>query len=244
MQIPTQQRKSYKGQTGICYLCGEEALLTNDHVPPKCLAPETDNSVFYYAPACGSCNKSLSVHENRFRDFAVALAKDGVREAEDAFGKMSRSFKKIGKEERDDLLNRDFYRLFNNIIQVESHDPSGALRDPFWGIKPAQDLDYRSVLIKIARGLHYQHTQQIVPNDYGMHADFVKVQSQLSENLLRQVHISGAMGDFFAYLGSYASDDHKSGIWYMGFYQSVLGIAVFGDPDKLQSFRRSRYQVH
>jgi hypothetical protein len=48
---------------GTCYLCGKEGIMTDDHVPPRCLAPRANNSKFYKLPACETCNKALTVQE-------------------------------------------------------------------------------------------------------------------------------------------------------------------------------------
>ncbi len=71
---------------GICYLCGKEGIVTDDHVPPSCLAPQADDSIFYKLPAHKSCNNAFSVHESRFRDFVVAASNDGVREYQTCSG--------------------------------------------------------------------------------------------------------------------------------------------------------------
>jgi hypothetical protein len=90
---------------GTCYLCGKEDIMTDDHVPPRCLAPKANNSKFYKLPTCETCNKALTVQESRFRDYVVAYAKDGVPEAEAAFDNMLTNFWR-GKEERGGLPNR------------------------------------------------------------------------------------------------------------------------------------------
>lgn len=218
---------------GICYLCEKEGIVTDDHVPPQCLAPLADDSIFYKLPAHESCNNALSVHESRFRDFVVAASKDGVREAENAFENMQRNFRRRGNEEQSGFLNRDFFRLYENIEQREGYTPSGIYIGPVVGIKPAKDVDYKSVLLKIARGLHYHHNQEIIPDDYEMFADFVFDASKHAE-YMQQLNISGTMGDFFAYRGTWASDEPKSGVWYMCFYRSVIGMAGFRKPKELR----------
>src|SRR5713226_7641875 len=92
---------------GICYLCGRESILTDDHVPPDCLAPKANDSIFYKLPAHETCNNALSVQESRFRDFVVAASKDGIPEAHDAFEKMQRNFSRKGNKQHIGFLNRD-----------------------------------------------------------------------------------------------------------------------------------------
>src|SRR5260370_23143504 len=212
---------------GICYLCGEEGLLTDDHVPPDCLAPKANDSKFYKLPAHETCNNALSVQESRFRDFVVVASNGGIREADDAFENMQRNFRRKGNKEQIGFLNRDFFRLFKNIEQREGYTPGGIYLGRVVGIKPAQDLDYKSVLIKIARGLHYHHNGEIIPNNYDIYADFVFSDFERHAAHMQHLNVTEQMGDFFAYRGSSAKDEPKSGIWYMYFLRSVLGVVCF-----------------
>ncbi len=219
---------------GICYLCGNEGIVTDDHVPPRCLAPKANTSLFYKLPACETCNKALSVQESRFRDYVVAYTKDGIPEAEAAFGNMMRNFAR-GKVERGGLPNRDFYRLHNNIVVREGYTSGGIYVGRVFGIKPPDDLDYKDVLIKIARGLHHYHSGEIVPANYDMYADFLVSDEERHVGYIRQLNIAGQMGDFFAYKGTWAKDEPKSGIWYMCFYRSITGMVGFRKPKELFS---------
>lgn len=218
-----------KERRGICYICGKEGIMTADHVPPRNLAPNADESIFYKLPAHESCNKALTDHESRFRDYVVAYAKDGVQEAEAAFESMQRNFGR-GKEKRGGLLNNDFYRLYNNIERREGYTPGGIYIGPVVSIKPAPDLDYKSVLIKIARGLHYYHYKEIIPANYDMNADFLVSDEEKHAGYIQQLKASGRMGDFFVYRGTCAKDEPKSGIWYMCFYQYIIGMVGFRKP--------------
>ncbi len=220
---------------GICYLCGKEGIVTDDHVPPQCLAPQADNSIFYKLPAHERCNNALSVHESRFRDFVVAASNDGVPEAEDAFENMQTNFRRYGNEERSGFLNRDFFRLFENIELREGYSPGGGIYlGPVIGIRPSEDLDYKSVLIKIARGLHFYHCLQIIPDNYDMVADFVFSDFERLVGYIQRSNVAGQMGDFFAYKGTRIKDEPKCGIWYLYFYRSVLATVVFIKPKELR----------
>src|SRR5579859_394118 len=225
-------------RVGVCYLCGSEGIVTDDHVPPHCLAPKANNSIFYKLPAHRTCNKYLSDHEGRFRDYVVAYANNGIQEAEDAFEKMQRNFER-GKEERNGLLNQDYYRLRDNIVfgqtQIgEARTSSGILLSPFVGIKPPQDLDRKSVVIKIARGLHYHHTKEIIPNTHIIRAEFLFSDFERHNRYIKHLNISDQMGDFFGYKGTWVKNDpKKGGIWYMCFYRSIIGMAGFSQPTTL-----------
>lgn len=218
------------GRMGVCYLCGKDGIVTDDHVPPRCLAPQADNSIFYKLPAHESCNNALSVHESRFRDFAVVASKDGVREAEDAFENMQRNFRRRGNKEQIGFLNKDFFRLYENIEHREGYTLGGIYLGSVVGIKPAPDLDYKSVLTKIARGLHYHHNREIIPDNYDIYADFVFSDFERHAAYMQHLNVLEQMGDFFVYRGTSAKDEPKSGIWYMCFYRSVIGMVGFRKP--------------
>src|SRR5260370_39993304 len=149
-------RGEHKRQ-GRCYLCGKEGVVTDDHVPPRCLAPRADDSLFHKLPAHAHGNNALSVQESRFRDFVVAASKDGIKEAKDALENMERNFRRKGKKKQSDFLNRDFFRLYENIEQREGYSPSGIYLGRVIGIRPAQHLVYKSFLAKITRGFHNHH---------------------------------------------------------------------------------------
>src|SRR5258708_36290092 len=219
---------------GICYLCGQDGIMTDDHVPPSCLAPNAEDTIFYKLPAHDSCNKAFSAQESRFRDYVVAYATDGVQEAEAAFENMLRNFGR-GKEERGGLPNKDFYRLYNNIVLKEGYTPGGIYIGPVIGIRSPEDLDYKRVLIKIARGLHYYYSREIIPANYDMNADFIVSNEEYHAGYIRQLNIWGIMGDFFAYKGTWARDEPKSGIWYICFYRSLTGMVGFRKPKELFS---------
>ncbi len=159
----------------------------------------------------------------------------GIMLPEDAFEKMQRNFER-GKEGRGGLLNRDYYRLRDNIVfgetQIgEARTSGGILLSPFVGIKLPQDLDYKAVLIKIARGLHYHHTKEIIPNNYTTRAEFIFSDFERHNRYIKQLNISGQMGDFFRYKGIWVKNGpKKGGIWYMCFYRSIVGMAGFSQP--------------
>jgi hypothetical protein len=134
MPMPQGENK----RQGRRYLCGKEGVVTDDHVTPHCLAPQADDSLFHKLPAHSSCNDALSVHESRFRDFIVAASRDGIREAKDAFENMERNFRRRGNKEQSGFLNRNFFRLYENIEKREGYSPGGIYLGKVVGIRPAR----------------------------------------------------------------------------------------------------------
>lgn len=53
-----------KQKIGICQICGKDALLTDDHIPPACLYPKEIRSIITsrmnIIRACPDCNNGSS----------------------------------------------------------------------------------------------------------------------------------------------------------------------------------------
>jgi hypothetical protein len=67
--------------TGHCFHCANEfvlSALTPDHIPPRCVFPESAEPDIPTCGACRKCNKSWSRAEELFRDWLVDYALQGV----------------------------------------------------------------------------------------------------------------------------------------------------------------------
>ncbi len=68
----------------ICYLCGQVGAMTQEHIPPKNLAPRSPRSDFTFVPSCSTCNNLYAREEEKFRDLLVLGAAQGIAAADDA----------------------------------------------------------------------------------------------------------------------------------------------------------------
>lgn len=215
-----------KPEAQVCYVCGQyRNSVTDDHVPPKFLAPENPRSDFQFAPACRDCNNQFSHLESKFRDFlAVCCGNAGVKEADDALAAFTRNVQRNPPKDIR-IPQKDLARVMEGVRTADAYSPGGIYLGKVPTIRPSAEVDVSTVLVKIARGLHYVHTGEIVPASYQM-------AGQLYHELPYQEILSGlpAYGqasDFFHYRGGASAEDPRAGVWYMIFYRKVFGFALF-----------------
>jgi hypothetical protein len=209
-----------------CYLCGKWAnSSTRDHVPPKSLAGDVPGIQFMTLPACRDCNMKYSSEESRLRDFLAVIGSNlGIAEADGALAAFQRNVS------RRPGPNRDYDRIQRAIGWQEVSTASSI----YLGVAPTitipLDLDVESILIKIAQGLHYIHTEQIIPSWYVKQA--VLVQPHRLPPLWYQVEwpFVGQTGNFFSYQGWKNPETIECAQWLMLFYQRALGVVTFYDP--------------
>jgi hypothetical protein len=222
-----------------CYLCGKFGKTTDDHIPPKNLAPKNSNLEFIHGPACAECNNKLSHEESKFRDFlAVACSGLGIVEADNAFEAFQRSLNRntLGRAGRPP---KDLVRIWEGIRQQDIYTARGNI---YLGktitISPAHDINIEAVLVKIARGIHYAHSRVVVPNEYEKRAALYNTVPYPDE--LHRMPLAGNIGDFFQYRGGWLSEDRKSGLWYMCFYKKLIGLAYFCPPGLMPEFEANQ----
>ena len=216
-----------KKTSSQCYLCGKVAnTVSRDHIPPKNIAPKSSNALFQYAPACTECNQKFSHEESKFRDFlAILRSGSGIVAADDAYAALSRSLAR-NADQRAGMPHKDLLRIMEGIGEREIYTPNGIYVGTARVISPASDINIPSLLIKVARGLHYVHCQTIIPNDYSMEGHTIR---RIPE-IVSELPIVGGAGDFFHYRGCRVDVNPQAGIWFMAFYQAVFGMVYFDDP--------------
>ena len=56
-----------KSRVGVCVYCGTRAVVTSDHVPPKCLFPPDTRVNLITVDACAVCHDSYKLDDEYFR---------------------------------------------------------------------------------------------------------------------------------------------------------------------------------
>lgn len=216
----------------FCYLCGKTGVLTDDHVPPRCLSPKSPNSSFFHLPAHKDCNEKLSHQESVLRDFlATAGAKKNCQSADDAFENMKRNFSR-NLICRAGLPHKDLVRIVKNIEKRAITTPQGIYLGAVKVVKPPSDIDISPAIIKIARGLHYQFYKEVVPENYEMTVEYIRKIVDL--DIYNHLNCRGNTGGFMHFRGGAAEDEKKCGIWYIVFYKEV-GVRVMFFPKNILS---------
>lgn len=222
-----------KNKIGKCYLCGRVGEMTEEHVPPKFLSPESSRSEFAFVSACESCNWDSSHEESKLRDFlATAGSGRDVKSADDAYKTMKKSFERnpIGRAGRP---HKDLVRIIKSISKKDFYSPSGRI---YLGtaniINPPKDLNVEEAMLKIARSLHFLYSGEVIPREYIKHA--ILIDKIEFPELYKEAKTSGRAGDFFHFRGGWAKQDSKAGIWYMLFYKRIGVMAWFISPDDIK----------
>lgn len=149
----------------ICYLCGVRPANTKDDLFPECLFPRPrPSNLPPRLPACEQCNNGLSKDEELFRVF-LASAMAYERQA---------GFRIWTERIRLDLQGkrRGLKPLLKSLVKVvpaisESGDFLGRV-----GILEIERQPIQRVLCKIARGLYFLDTNQVLPDDVEILADY------------------------------------------------------------------------
>jgi len=221
-------RKKYKG---FCYLCGEyDTHLTKDHIPPECFAPnplpsftQTSTSRFQYAYACRDCNEYYSKIEKTFKNVMLMGNPGNIQAADDAWAEFisenNKSLKKYG------IQSKEFREILQNFPETDIYTPGGIYLGNWRIMQMSQDSQHREEFIKIAKGLHYVHTQEIIPNTY-------EIGVRVNEQVIFLKEFANAPyfrfdTDFFTYLGAASVENRKLGIWYMQFYNGYFAQVWF-----------------
>jgi len=141
----------------ICCLCGLRLANTRDHLFPKCLfiAPRPTN--LPTIPVCEKCNQELSKDEEAFRVFVAA----GMAHEKDTGNRIWRDKIRPDLQGKRKGLKKYISSMVKEIKVVSKS--GGNL-----GFVPIIEMDrgvINRVLIKIAKGLYYLDTQQVLPKE-------------------------------------------------------------------------------
>lgn len=148
------------------------------------------------------------------------------KSTEGAYKKMMRNYTRNAIAEQ--ILgkpNKDLLRVWSGMKKIDVYTPGGIYLGNAPIIQPAKDVKWKDVLIKIAKGLHYLFTGQIIPSDYIPMAYFLQKIDQ--PEVFDSLPIRKRAGDFFHFRGGNSPDDPKAGVWYMTFYKKVSAVVWF-----------------
>jgi|GEM_PF-2360545 len=209
-----------------CYLCGKSSNShTKEHVPPEMLGGGVKDIEYIYVPACLDCNKQFSHEESKLRDLLSIIGLNtGVEAADGAFAVFARSVNR-----QPGIINSDLRRILENISVMDTYSGK-ILIGKAQVIQTPRDLDAACVIKKIAQGLHYHHTQQVIPQFYQKHGALFDPSQVPGPLLTAQYPFTGQTGDFFHYGGWTFGEKSDMILWIMAFYKRAYGVAWFQVP--------------
>jgi hypothetical protein len=144
-------------EKAICAYCGEWTQTQEEHVIPRCFAPEElhGSCKWVIVRACGRCNQGFSADESDFREFSVVTNAPGDTLVKDALfrGPVSDNWRRAdgrGRAALERLLGRirkpdgSGLSTLNELVEVPN-------------LRIAPDASMLRVVRKIIRGLYYHH---------------------------------------------------------------------------------------
>lgn len=228
--------------TEICYMCDEIAN-TNEHVPPKCIFPESKDSELdlrknlIKVPSCRKHNNSKSGEDEFLMVFLASYVLNNKIGYQHFKGKVSRSLaRSAGKQINELFINK------NKIRQIQiDHVNSITVGTP--------DLTRISKIFEtIAYGIYRHHFQQSFIGEIKVYIEILilhddnqnKFKKFIIEKINEEVDGTEKFGqnpEVFFYQLSCKNDENTLGIR-MSFYENFkVSVALRKEPNKfLESF--------
>lgn len=146
-------KRGRKGKPA-CYLCGAVAT-TRDHIPPLGLFPAPRPQNLVTAPACETCNRGSSLHDEYFR---VTVA-TGSRDSPQSIALLHQRI--LPRMRQSPALIAE---LMTSMRWTAIRSEGGI----YLGQAPAFPVDrprIQAVIEKIVKGLYYKHNERRLPDD-------------------------------------------------------------------------------
>lgn len=209
-----------------CYLCGNPlgSERSADHVPPKLFFPETKRLDLLTIPTHAACNLSYQFDEEYFVHTLLPMTRGSP--AGDAHHFRVREKMQRGKN----------VRLVNMVMDEFKHVVNGVHLPATRVAKMIDHNRFFRVLWKIIRGLHYHHSGEIFPAEWGMRywitapyeppEEFFKLYVESGREVVR-----GEYPNIFAYFfDRFDIDGLKMRYWGFHLWDSLIVTAMFHDP--------------
>lgn len=216
----------HRKKIDACYLCGKplEGPTSADHVPPKLFFPEAKGLDLLTIPTHPGCNLSYQLDEEYFVHTLLPMTKGS--EAGDAQHVRVRRKMDAGKN----------VALVNMVMDEFKHVVKGVHLPANRVAKLIDHARFFRVLWKVIRGLHYHHTGEILPEEWGMRY-WVTAPYEEPEEFFRMYAESGREvihGNYpkvFSYFfDRFEPEDLKMQYWGFHLWDSLIVTAMFHDP--------------
>ncbi len=216
---------------GQCAYCGEEHLLTADHIPPKNIFPKPRSSNLITVPCCEPCRVGWSKDDEYFRVAILCSAKvsDNLL-AQSSIDSLVRSLNR--------KKQKKFARtIMRSIKEVEIITEAGILLSK----EPVFQLDIERidrVAQRIIRGLFFHEKGYKLPSEYRV---FAKIQQFGLEPILKQLpevqfpQLRIVQNGIFSYTFRETEEDQNSSIWLLLFYEELPLIGFTSLPSSQQN---------
>jgi hypothetical protein len=213
-------------QTLNCIYCGQPAD-TREHIPPKQFFKGVPEESLIVVPSCLICNRGFQKDEDFFRQFWVSMLMDRSPTAGDLMnGQVSRSI------QRTPALG---WQMFKQMSLVDLVTPTGIYVGKGTAFK-ITDVDRKRIdriVVKIIKGLFYNHFQKTIPEDWLIEVYWItpQIEKKLGlQQLAQKLKWNVIKEDTFAYGFDFVPDTHQS-MWLMDFFKIPLFYILVLDDE-------------
>jgi hypothetical protein len=220
-------RRHRARRQGICTYCGQNAILTNDHVPPNNLfVPGTLGRI--KVPACEPCNNSYKQDDEYFR-----LAITSGHEPHEARSDVTlEATSKLAAPAKTGLRTM----MLSRIREAEVFTSEGLYLGNVVGMDVDPDRVYR-VLRRVLRGLVFHHLGQRLNPVYEptvrwfgeIHADPARIHQVLAA--LRNAERRSIGGHVFSYRFVAVGDPVERSVWSLCFFEHYEFLGFVRHPE-------------
>jgi hypothetical protein len=205
---------SIKKKTGLCPICGEEKLLSSDHLPPRKIFRSPRPSNLITIRICHDCNNGNSQNDEIFKIALAIMVVGNDAPIEPLFNSAMRSIqhnKKIGRIIKEN--SKETYLV----------SPTGIIMDKGVGVKlvPEMILPFIEVVKRITKGLYYHHYQEFIGYNAELKVRFYKQFTKEMHEILKIGVINKiGSGQFsYCYARSLADQCYDTSIWLFEFHK-------------------------
>jgi hypothetical protein len=232
-QFQGHEMSNSKKIKGTCPYCGKDAILTRDHVIPKCLYPNgvPGNSPKVYA--CSECNNNLKSRlDTYFRDFLIVDIEGSEHPvSKQLFSKFARS---IGGNQSE------FARHARQAQLMPRFTPEGLFADFVYATQIPND-SIAEGLAMMTRGLYFYYAKQVLPKDIGIQVNRQWDMQKLVPEIQMLFKLGAAYkpagdGDVFECIYIIVPEKPTASLWLLSFLRKVyFSVAIDLQPNLIQS---------
>lgn len=216
-----------KTKIGTCALCGNEAELTREHIPPKgiFLKPRPKNTITVFS--CEKCNQDTKLDDEYFRFWVTAGAHPNSKLSEVWKNKVvGSSFKRrpgLLRKIQDDHKRLLEHHAKNPLRTYDDEVVSDELLSRCYMVNAER---INRVACKIVKGLYFHHFNKPLPNNVALTVSDAPIHLDILIKIIiaRKGMVGGEEGEFIYW---FKFDDRKPFFshWVLFFYlQNYLRV--------------------
>lgn len=201
----------------ICYICGLEKATTKDHIPPKCIFPDSlkqQNIKRITVSACEKCNHEMGKIDEVIRDYLSLCIFTSHREEvwEKTRRKLTKS-PRLRQEMIDKMIDLSKSKIPTKYIKENTNKAI---------ILPKE---FDKFIKRIFKGFHSHATGNIVGNDYDVNIwDYPE---EIVQDNLKYVNFEYIVKDVLIMLGAITGDKTMS-MWWFQMYNNPMYVCIIG----------------